>query len=73
MDRELTPEEEREFSQLNKKIRHMLFMTEEEEERCRELATKKYGTSEEIAEEHSQNRKTFLAFQEQLSKKQKNT
>ena len=70
MDRELAPEEEQEFEKLS----HRLLctappITKEEMNRFGELAEKKYGTEEEIAEEHRQNRKKFLALQEKLSKK----
>lgn len=72
MDRELAPEEEQEFNELTRKlIRTAPPMTKEELQRYDELSEKKYGTKEEQAEEVRQNRKNFLALQEQLSKKQK--
>lgn len=73
MDRELTPEEEKEYSFLNKKLMHTVFtMSKKDWERLGELIEKKHGTPEEIAEEIRENRKRFYKFQEQLSKKQKN-
>lgn len=73
MNRELTPEEEKEYLYLIKKSLHtVLIMSKKDWERLDELSEKKYGTAEEIAEEIRENRKRFYKFQEQLSKKQKN-
>ena len=73
MNRELTPEEEKEYSFLFKKLMHTVFtMSKKDWERFGELSEKKYGTAEEIAEEIRENRRRFYKFQEQLSKKQKN-
>lgn len=70
MNRELPPEETQEFDELFKKMTHTaLSLTAEEEERYKELMDKKYGTDEEIREEHRQNRSNFLKLQEKLSKK----
>ena len=72
MDRELTPEEEKEYSFLNKKLMHTVFtMSKKDWERLHELLDKKYGTMEEREEEIKENRKIFLKLQEKLSKKLK--
>ena len=72
MERELSPEEEKELTILGRKMLHTaLPMTKEEEERHKELIEKKYGTAEEIAEEIKGNRKRFYKFQESLGKKLK--
>lgn len=73
MDRELSPEEEKEYLFLIKKLMHTVFtMSKKDWERLDELSQKKHGTPEEIAEEIRENRKRFYEFQEKLSKKQKN-
>lgn len=70
MNRELTPEEEQELSELSRQLVHTAPpITEEEMQRYYELDEKKYGTKEEQAEEIRQNRKNFFALQEKLSKK----
>lgn len=70
MNRELTPEEEQELSELSRQlVRTAPPITEEEMQRYYELDEKKYGTKEEQAEEIRQNRKNFFALQEKLSKK----
>ncbi len=72
MERELIPEEEKELTILIKKELHTAPpMTKEDEERPHELLDKKYGTSEEIAEEIRGNRKRFYKLQEKLSKQLK--
>lgn len=69
MKHELTPEEEQELDILTRKMLHtVITLTDEEEARYRELNEKAYGT-EEIKEEHRQNRKNFLKLQEKLSQK----
>lgn len=73
MDRELSPEEEKEYLFLIKKSLHtVLTMSKKDWERLDELYQKKHGTPEEQAEEIRENRKRFYEFQEKLSKKQKN-
>lgn len=70
MKQELTPEEEQEMSYLARKMMStVLTMTDDDTARYKELIEKKYGTNEEIEEEHRQNRKKFLKLQEKLSKK----
>ncbi|WP_311491727.1 hypothetical protein [uncultured Anaerococcus sp.] len=70
MDRELAPKEDQELNKLSKRLLQTAPpMTSKEKERYHELMVKKIGTAEERDEEKKQNRKNFLAFQEQLSKK----
>ena len=70
MKQELTPEETQEFNDLSKKMMHTaLSLTEEEQERYKELMYKKYGTVEDIRAEKMENRANFLKLQEKLSKK----
>lgn len=70
MKQELTPEEAQEFNDLSKKMMHTaLSLTEEEQERHKELMDKKYGTVEDIRAEKMENRANFLKLQEKLSKK----
>lgn len=72
MERELTPDEEKELTILGKKMLHTAPpITEKEMERYIELSDKKYGTMEEREEEIRENRKNFLKLQEKLSKKLK--
>ena len=69
-NRELTPEETRELNDLSRKMMHTtLGLTEEEQERHKELIDKKYGTVEDIRAEKMENRANFLKLQEKLSKK----
>lgn len=69
-NRELTPEEKRELNDLSRKMMHTaLGLTEEEQERQKELIDKKYGTVEDIRAEKMKNRANFLKLQEKLSKK----
>lgn len=73
MERELSPEEEKELTILTKKMLHTAPpMTKEEKERHKELVDKKYGTVEEMEEKIKENRKNFYKFQESLSKRIKN-
>lgn len=70
MKQELTPEETKEMNDLGRKMMHTaLSMTEEEQERHKELMDKKYGTVEDIRAEKMENRASFLKLQERLSKK----
>ena len=70
MKQELTPEETRELNDLSRKMMHTtLGLTEEEQERHKELIDKKYGTVEDIRAEKMENRANFLKLQEKLSKK----
>ncbi|MBP2016147.1 hypothetical protein [Anaerococcus degeneri] len=69
MNRELTPEEEQELSELSRQLVRTAPPITEEMQRYYELDEKKYGTKEEQAEEIRQNRKNFFALQEKLSKK----
>lgn len=74
MDRELLPEEEKEYLYLIKKsISTVLRMSRKDWERFDELIEKKHGTLEEQQEEIRQNRKRFYKFQESLGKKLKNS
>lgn len=69
MERELSPEEEKELTILARKMLHTAPpITEKEMERYGELFDKKYGTKEEREEEVKENRKNFLKLQEKLSK-----
>ena len=69
-NRELTPEEVKEMNDLDKKMMHTaLTLTDEEEEKHKELMDKKYGTVEDIRAEKMENRANFLKLQEKLSKK----
>ena len=73
MERELSPEEEKEYLYLIKKSLHtVLIMSKKDWERLDELWQKKCGTPEEQEEEIKENRKNFYKFQESLSKKLKN-
>ena len=70
MKQELTPEETKEMNDLDRKMLHTaLNLTEEEQERHKELMDKKYGTVEDIRAEKMENRANFLKLQEKLSKK----
>lgn len=74
MEIELTPEEEKEYLYLIKKlISTVLRMSKKDWERFDELSEKKYGTLEEQQEEIRQNRKRFYKFQESMGKKIKNS